>query len=961
MNRLSLRNLAKFMCVSGVCVLLVACGKESPEALVKSAQDYLAKGDAGAAVIQLRNALQKTPDNAEARFLLGSALVDRRDPAGAVKELRKSLQLGYPAEKVVPVLARALTDDGNAKGLVTEFGKTVLRDPDAQAQLKARIGNAFVSLGNAKDAEAAFAAALAAKPNYADALLGIATLRAASGNLEETTKIVDEILAQPNPPPEATLFKARLLLAAGQLDEGTALLQKVVAATPDNLQARYLLTSLALDKGDLEQATAQVAAIRKVSKQDLRAYYFEALIASRKDDLPAARAAVLQVLKGSPEHVPSLLLAGEIEYRAKQYNQAEDYLRRALKGAPGSLYAQRLLAANYLRMGSPARALEVLQPALSRGSQDPKLMTVAGEAYLAVGDYPKAAQVFAQVSTLDPKNAAVRTRLGQAKMAEGDTDGAIRDLEAASSMDPNVSPADLALVANLLRQKQFDESLVAVERLESKQPNSPLVYNLKGIVYLTKRDFVKARSNFDRAVQIQPDYLPAIGNLAQLDRVENKPEAARKRYDALLEKDPKNEQALLGLVNLLQSTGGDPKEIESLLKKAVVANPQSVNVRLAIVNFYMRKGDAKQALLAAQEANAALPDDPRMLDLLGQVQVATGDTSLAVGTFSKLVAAQPGATDPLLHLAGALAVAKEYDKAIAKLREALAINPGLFEANRQIAIIYALTGRADEALKEIKGYQRAHPDDVRGYNMEGDFYGGQQKWREAEAAFRVAQKRAPDDGLIMVKLYTTMANGGKPTAADLAADKWMQDHPKDAVVPTYLGERALGKHDYKAAARYYQALVAQQPDNVMYLNNLAWAAGELGDPKAVSYAEKAVALSPANANVLDTLGTILVKKGDVTQGLEKLQKASQLAPNQGDIRLHLAKAQIKAGDKVAARKELEALAQASGQAEGKSPTAAKGAVADPKPAQASANKAAATSLTCSPDCVAEAAELLKAL
>ena len=156
----------------------------------------------------------------------------------------------------------------------------------------------------------------------------------------------------------------------------------------------------------------------------------------------------------------------------------------------------------------------------------------------------------------------------------------------------------------------------------------------------------------------------------------------------------------------------------------------------------------------------------------------------------------------------------------------------------------------------------------------------------------------------------------------------MQDHPKDVVLPTYLGERALGRHDYKAAARYYQALVAQQPDNVMYLNNLAWSAGELGDPKAVSYAEKAVALSPANANVLDTLGTILVKKGDVTQGLEKLQKASQLAPNQGDIRLHLAKAHIKAGDKAAARKELEALAQASGQAAGKSPAGAKGAAAD---------------------------------
>ena len=52
----------------------------------------LAKGDASAAVIQLRNALQKAPDDAEARYLLGTALTERRDPAGAVKELRKALR-----------------------------------------------------------------------------------------------------------------------------------------------------------------------------------------------------------------------------------------------------------------------------------------------------------------------------------------------------------------------------------------------------------------------------------------------------------------------------------------------------------------------------------------------------------------------------------------------------------------------------------------------------------------------------------------------------------------------------------------------------------------------------------------------------------------------------------------------------------------------------------------------------
>jgi putative PEP-CTERM system TPR-repeat lipoprotein len=952
--------LVKFGVVAGLCVLLASCGGDSPESLVKSARNYLDKGDQSAAVIQLRNALQKAPNNAEARYLLGTALIERRDPAGAVKELRMAVQLGYPADQALPALARALIDDGDAKELVTEFGQSTLGSPDAQAAFKTTIGNAWGSLGKPKEAEAAFTAALSAKADFADALIGLATLRAQSGDLEEAKKIVDAVFAQPRAPPEASLLQAQLMLAKGQPEAARAVLEKLLESKPDSLPGRYQLASLLIAKGDLDQASAQVVAMRKVSKQqDARAYYLEALIASRRGDLPAAREAIQQVLKSVPQHVPSLLLAGEVEFRAGQFNQAQDYLRRALNGVPGLPYAERLLAATYLRMGSPARAIEVLQQPLSRGSRDPQLMAVAGEAYLGVGDFPKAAEYFAQTTALDPKNAAARTRLGQVRFAEGDTEGAIHDLEAASALDPKVSPADLALIANFLRQKQFDRALAAVGRLEKKQPNNPLVYNVKGTVYFTKGDLVNARANFERALQIQSDYLPSVGNLAQLDRLDKKPDMARKRYDAILEKEPNNEQALLGLAGLLQSLGGDPNEIESVLKKAVTANPQSVNARAALATFYLRRGDSKQALLAAQEANVALPNDTRTLELLGQVQLATGDATLAVGTFSKLVAARPGAVEPLVRLARALVVMKDYDKAVEKLREALAINPEFLEANREIAAIYAMTGRTEQALREIKAVQRRRPNDALGYILEGDLWGSQRKWAEAESAFKAAQKHAPDDGTIAVKLYATTSSAGKGTAADAAADKWLRDHPQDVVLRNYLGERALRKQDYKPAARHYQALVAQQPENAMYLNNLAWVSGELGDPKALSYAEKASALAPANPSVLDTLGMLLIKKGDVTRGLEKLRQAAQLGPNQSDIRLHLAKALIKAGDKAAARKELDALTEASTQSAGKTAADDKGKSVAQKSAPAPAGKA--PPLTCGPDCAAEVSALLKTL
>ena len=80
------------------------------------------KNDRAGAVIQLRNALQKNPDLAEARFLLGKSLLETGDLPGAEKELRKAAELKYPADEVVPVLARLLVRRGEYKKALDEFG-----------------------------------------------------------------------------------------------------------------------------------------------------------------------------------------------------------------------------------------------------------------------------------------------------------------------------------------------------------------------------------------------------------------------------------------------------------------------------------------------------------------------------------------------------------------------------------------------------------------------------------------------------------------------------------------------------------------------------------------------------------------------------------------------------------------------------------------------------------------------
>ena len=137
----------------------------------------------------------------------------------------------------------------------------------------------------------------------------------------------------------------------------------------------------------------------------------------------------------------------------------------------------------------------------------------------------------------------------------------------------------------------------------------------------------------------------------------------------------------------------------------------------------------------------------------------------------------------------------------------------------------------------------------------------------------------------------------------------MRDHPKDREVRAYLAEVAVGKKDYRAAVAHYKDILEVRSDDALALNNLAYFSNELKDPKAIEYAERAHKLAPNNPAVLDTYGVLLADRGEVKRGIEMIQNAAALAPANTGIRLNLARALIKDGQKAAAKKELEALAQ----------------------------------------------------
>ena len=196
-----------------------------------------------------------------------------------------------------------------------------------------------------------------------------------------------------------------------------------------------------------------------------------------------------------------------------------------------------------------------------------------------------------------------------------------------------------------------------------------------------------------------------------------------------------------------------------------------------------------------------------------------------------------------------------------------------------------------------------------GYLLEGDIFAAQKSWSEAQAAYRKGLSKVPDSTELAVRLHASTTASGQAVEAAKFAETWLKTHPKDDGFRLYVAGIAVKQKDYSTAVAHYRRILDSQPNNPVVLNDLAWVLGQLGDPKALAYAEQANRLAPNQPAMMDTLGVLQVEQGQVAKGTELLRKAVELAPHVGDIRLNLARALFKGGDKAGARTELETLAK----------------------------------------------------
>lgn len=888
---------------------LAGCTDESPESRVAAAKEYLQKKDTASAMIEVKNALQKNPDLGEARYLLGSTLLAEGKATSAEIELRKALASNYAGDKVVPDLARSMLMLGQAEKVVDEFGNTKLGSPTAVAKLQTTLVGAYAALGKPDEAIAALNAALAADGTYAPALLLSARQKATLKDFDGALTVTEAVIAKEPDNVDALKLKGDLLqYTKNQPEDALKAYREALERNSRYMPAHVAVVSLLMQQGRVEEATKQLVQLKAAAPNDPQAKFLEAQLAYRAKDYKLARDLSQRLLQQAPSNPLLLQMAGAAEFQLGAMAQAEIYLSRAVQQAPQLTDARRMLIATYLRSGQPAKALEALSAAAGKDGIEPSMYALAGEVYLQSGDAKKAEEYFSKALKLDPTSARKRTAVAVTHLASGQAASAFEELQDIAASDATGVTADMALISAHVRRKEFGKALAAIEKLEAKQPDKPFASNLRGRIYLVQKDNVAARKSFERALEIDPSFFSAAASLAAMDVADKRPEDAKKRFEALLARDPKNSQALLALAQLAMLSGSGKDEIVTLLNRAVDSNPTEVAPRLMLIDMFLRNKDHKQALATAQSAVAAIPNRPELLIALGRVQQVSGDVNQAIATYSKVTALQPLSPVPYVRLAEAQAARNDVPAAERSLHKALEIKPDALDAQLGLFMLSVRAGRFQDALKVAHTVQAQQPKASVGFAMEGDVNVAQKKWDAAVSAYRAGLQRAPGTELA-IKLNSVLLASGKAAESERFAAAWLKDHPNDQAFLLHLGDLALSRKDYVAAEKTYLTILAVQPDNALALNNLAWVSAQLNREGAIAYAEKANQIAPHQPAYMDTLAMLLAERKEFPRAIELQKKALELQPADPSLRLNLAKIYVKAGNSGQARAELDQLAK----------------------------------------------------
>jgi tetratricopeptide (TPR) repeat protein len=364
--------------------------------------------------------------------------------------------------------------------------------------------------------------------------------------------------------PEGQWLLGRAYEGLGQIAPARRAYERLTRLRPDSTEGLFRLAHLLLTSGDPAGARALLGpALRKTSREArlllLMAMTYSARWGNREE--PDRMGELLSVAGnlGGKDAIPAHLAMGELYLRHGRFKDGGRELSR-LADAADLPDAERGMAIALAGLGQPAEA-----------------------------HYYR----------------------GMAAASEGHADEALREFQALAAAAPADLRAPQLISQSYAQMKQLNLALKAPEAFYQKGYRSPELFERLATLYLLTYNRRAGRRLCEEWRRADPKSGRPLACLGKISLADLRLADAVHEYEGAIEREPKNAQYLLGLVDALgqQPSPANSRRILGLLRQAIALAPQepAAHYQLGVVLQQMGQWEeARGELLRALDANPGL-------------------------------------------------------------------------------------------------------------------------------------------------------------------------------------------------------------------------------------------------------------------------------------------------------------------------------------------------------------------
>lgn len=386
---------------------------------------------------------------------------------------------------------------------------------------------------------------------------------------------------------------------------------------------------------------------------------------------------------------------------------AESELKRIIEVSPNDPFAQFYLGTAYATRRDYVGAIDAYREAIRLEPRNAQFHIALGYAYKDIARYQDAIKSLTAGIARDSKNAQARFTLGAIYHVQEKDESAIRELEEGLRYDPNNLEASLMLADASLLTSAFGKAKEIYARVAERHPkNIHAQLGLASIFAMTPDTYASAAELLQNVVALEPKNFDASYQLGLVYMKMNRDQDAIGRWRVALELNPESAGAHATLGRLLVKAGRR-EEGETHLErfKEITARKESERKSKTYAEDLLRQGrdlawrnKLREAVTKFDGVLKIDPDSAAAHAMLCKIYLSMNDVSRARQHIGQTLRLESFNSEYRYLFGLVLKEQKNYEQAIAEIKQAVILNPDFTDAFNILGNLYSDLHRHSEAV-----------------------------------------------------------------------------------------------------------------------------------------------------------------------------------------------------------------------------------------------------------------------